>query len=74
MKTVNFSTRGSESLKWDPALTASVKDCLEKIRSLPKEQALQHLREHWRLVLPKDPGSRILAAYGSLLQHHKGNP
>ena len=48
----------------------SQRQFLDLIRSLPMEQALPLLREHWQLVMHKDPGIALVSAYCRLLPHH----
>jgi len=43
---------------------------LHSIRTLPKEQALQHLRDHWSLVPQEQQGWEVWTVYASMLPHH----
>lgn len=64
-----MTTTETESIPQD-VTTLSSRQFLELIRSLPKAQALQLLREHWQLLLPKEPGIALVSMYSRLLQHH----
>jgi hypothetical protein len=41
------------------------------IQTLPKEQGLALLREHWSLLLPKDPGIGLVGWWGQLQKRRR---
>jgi len=65
------STKGAPQSPAPSETRYSSAQLLDLIRTLPEEQALRLLREHWSLLLPKEPSEVGLnGAYCRLLPHH----
>lgn len=48
----------------------TVAELLRLIRTLPQADGMELIREHWALILPKEPGIDLAGTWGELQAHH----